>query len=144
MLYRILLTFCSAIKEQNLDFVIFVQEEQNNGQIELNPKKEREGLEMIAGGDFGCRDIFSNVLVSVEKKPNDELLKLVFGFRLAGTSTDLDNQTLIVKCVTSSIFTVSFVATILLSFLIIATVFLLISIIIVVRKKWIERRARRR
>lgn len=39
MIYRFLLTFCPQNKTQDLEILIFAQEEQKNGEIDLLPKK---------------------------------------------------------------------------------------------------------
>lgn len=87
-MYRFLLTFCPANKSASdeLDIIFFAQEEQKNGDIDLLPRREKEVVEMDVGGAAGCRQILSTVLISIDKKPNEELVKIVLGIKLASTA----------------------------------------------------------
>lgn len=44
------------------------------------PKKTRDTLEITVGGTQGCKQVLSTVLVSIDKKPNDEIVRIIFGF----------------------------------------------------------------
>jgi hypothetical protein len=135
VIYRFVLTFCGLDKAQQLDIVVFAQEEQINGEIELLPTNSRELLGLSLGGAEECKQIYSTILVSVDKKLNKELPKIVFGIRLFGRSALFQDQFILAKCEASSIFTISFLVTIVISFFAIVIFFMIISIIILLRKK---------
>lgn len=43
-------------------------------------KKLRDTLEITVGRTQGCKQVLSTILVSIDKKPNDQVVRIIFGF----------------------------------------------------------------
>ena len=81
-------------------------------------------------------------MVAVQNKENGQLPKIIFGFKLLDDRRANKNVEpfLMVSCQVQTYFSIDFLFTIMVLFFSAATLFLLISLAYVLRKRYLERR----
>jgi hypothetical protein len=94
-------------------------------------------LGFSVGGQTQCKQIFSTFLVSIGKKINGEVPKIVFGMKLDGNSTLLEGEHIMANCQISSIFGTNFLVTVAISFVAIVGFFMVVMAVIMLRRKYL-------
>ena len=86
--------------------------------------------------------MFSTILVAVQNKDNGDLPKIIFGFKLLKDLrfNQVVDPFLMVSCQVQTYFSIDFLFTIMVFFFSAATLFLLISLAYVLRKRYLEKR----
>ena len=99
MIFRFGLTVCPAgNKDQVIDFILYAQEEQSDGSIITSPTNSKDFVEEVVGGHYGCQEITSTILISVDMKDNQEQPKIVFGFKLLPKNNETTIEFIEIKC----------------------------------------------